>query len=240
MQGLHFIVPSLSEPIGFSLLVDRVYEKQTVYEILNLMNDGGCLLDVGANIGAICLPVARRLQQCGNVIAVEASPSIYATLRQNIELNTLRNVVAVNVAASDGDRFVEFYDAPKRSFGMGALAPQFGVSPMRVPAKSVDTILAECDESNVRVMKVDVEGFEAQVFKGAERLLTGSSPPVIFFEFCDWAERRANGCKVGDAQRLLLDWGYSIWTLDAYRSQGRDLAQPLTSGFETLVARRKP
>ncbi len=74
--------------------------------------------------------------------------------------------------------------------------------PMNVATRTLDSVLSELAITSVDVLKVDVEGFEAAVFRGAERLLSGPNPPIVVFEFCDWAEQRSGYC-IGDAQRVL-------------------------------------
>lgn len=91
-------------------------------------------------------------------------------------------------------------------------------------------------DSRPSVIKVDVEGHEANVFLGAKRVLTGPEPPHIIFEFCDWAGGRAT--QLGEAQRVLMSYGYQIWRLDDYTSKKRPLSKPITSGLLSLVAVR--
>ena len=66
--------------------------------------------------------------------------------------------------------------------------------------------------------------------------MTGHDAPLILFEFCDWAEARVPGGEVGDAQRLLLEWGYRIWRLSDFMCGRPSLNNILTGGFEALLA----
>ena len=142
-------------------------------------------------------------------------------------------------AASDRDgEIVDFYEAPPSHFGMGSLGPQFGTEPVSVAARSLDRILAEESIACVDILKVDVEGFEAAVFRGAQQLLNGSSPPLVVFEFCDWAEARS-GEPIGTAQRVLTAFGYRIYRCRDFLSRvQRPAPCVITSGFVTLVAIR--
>jgi FkbM family methyltransferase len=236
--GCRFIVPSLKEPIGFHLFIDGVYEPLLNKLLHQRLKPGAVLLDVGANIGAVTLPAARRLAGRGEVIAIEASPRVYPCLERNVQLNALNNVRLLAMAVDEVPGEVTFYEAPTEQFGMGSLSNQFGGRPARVQARPLDTILAELQVSRVDAMKVDVEGWEARVFRGAKALLTGEHPPWIVFEFCDWAEARVPRGELGDAQRVLRDWGYRLWRLSDYRRGRPPLAAPLTRGFETIVAER--
>ncbi len=236
--GCAFVVPSLREPIGFHILVNGIYEPTVVAFILSQLKAGFVFVDIGANIGVFTVPAAKRIGPSGHVLAIEPSPRIFSYLKQNVTLNKLSNVGLRQCAAfSKNEKMLPFYEAPIGHFGMGALAPQFRADPIFVQAQTLDNMLNEQGIGHVDVIKVDVEGFEAMVFQGAERLLTGNSPPLIAFEFCDWAEARLPQGGVGDAQRLLRDYGYEIQRLSDYvKGRRKPLNDVVTNGFEMLVA----
>jgi len=231
-SGDVFLVPQLREPVAFELLIHGDYEPQTRRFILSHLPPGGTFVDVGANVGVFTVPAARQVGPTGRVLAVEASPRVFRYLEHNLRQNAVGNVAARACAAHDHDaESVAFWDAPADHFGMGSLAPQFHADPGGVPSRTLDGLLAEVGWDRVDLMKVDVEGFEAQVFRGGRELLTGPRPPVVLFEFCDWAEARAG--KLGAAQEVLREYGYRL-----YRLAGPAVDGVLTSGFEMLVARR--
>ena len=62
-------------------------------------------------------------------------------------------------------------------------------------------------------IKVDVEGYEYFVFKGAADILQKKNSPDILFEFLDWAEAALPDRQAGDAQRLLKGYGYTLYEL---------------------------
>ena len=87
-------------------------------------------------------------------------------------------------------------------------------------------------------MKVDVEGFEALTFIGGRRLLSGSQSPDILFEFVDWAEHQATNLRAGDAQALLMEYGYHIYVLENNKP-GKRLMEPLTKGTAMFFASKR-
>jgi FkbM family methyltransferase len=231
----------LRDPIGFHLAISGSYERTAVDFVLKQLAPGMTFVDVGANIGVFTIPAARRVGPLGTVVAIEASPSIFSYLVRNVGLNDLGNVQLIQCAVLDRNGpNVPFYEAPVSHFGMGALAAQFGTRPIAVPARTLDDILADEGIRCVGVLKVDVEGYEAAVFRGAQRLLVGSTDPLVVFEFCDWAEARVSGGQVGDAQRVLCDAGYRIWRLRDFikRKRPKPLEKVITKGYEMLVAVR--
>ena len=160
---------------------------------------------------------------------------MHGILTENIHRNALTTITTLACAAHDrNEESVPFWEATDEKFGMGSLAKQFVDVPKSIPCRTVDRLVSEANLNTVNVLKVDVEGFEAAVFRGAKSLLTGSTPPQIVFEFLDWAERRS-GETVGEAQRILLNWGYRLERLG---SPLQALSAPLVSGGANLVARR--
>ncbi|HZP90502.1 MAG TPA: FkbM family methyltransferase, partial [Actinomycetota bacterium] len=236
-SGLRFRVPSLREPIAFHLLVDGVYEPRVAALLDVTLEPDGVLVDVGANVGCFTVPLAHRLEPAGRVLAVEASPRVLPYLEWNIRVNACRNVWLARAAAHERDHdIVEFYEAPPEKFGMGSVGPQFDEKPVAVPTRTLDSLAAEHRLSRVDAIKLDVEGLEASVLRGAVQLLRDFRPLVVF-EFCDWAERRVPGGRVGDAQTLLLDLGYQIWDIESLRRGRAPQPTARTAGTWTLVAR---
>lgn len=239
LSGARFFVPHLSEPLAFHLLVNGCYEPETDNFILGHLKPGDAFIDAGANIGLFAVSAARKVGAEGRVVAIEPSPTVFRYLQRNVESNLLDNVTAMRVAASDENReAAPFYAAPMDHFGMGALAPQFHHEPCVVKTRTLDDILTASKLRRVAVLKVDVEGHEAAVFRGAKELLVNSPAPAIIFEFCDWAEARFQGGYPGQAQEFLMSLGYSIWLLADHGYRGRPLKTPLTRGSAMLVAER--
>ena len=229
------LVPNVRESVADALLLDGVYEPEAVEFLIRRLKPASVLVDVGANIGAFTVPIALRTSS--RVIAIEASPRLTDYLRENVQRNRLPNVDVVHAAATDRDgQSVSFYDAPPQKFGMGSLMDRFHTAEQRVPARTVDSLLLERRIDRVDFMKIDVEGFEANVLRGAQRLLTAGSP-IVLFEFCDWAEEQS-GNGVGETQRILMERGYRLWHLQDYVAGAQPLTKPMTSGFAMLVAAR--
>ena len=80
------------------------------------------------------------------------------------------------------------------------------------------------------MIKIDVEGYEADVLRSSRRLLTGEHPPAVIFEQLTWAEERA-GYAPGEAQRILMEHGYVVRLIGA-----RDWQDTPVSGAGNLIA----
>lgn len=243
-NGLSMSVPSIREPIAQHLLVDGSYERDVhrwiVRRLVTRCGTGSpaVFVDVGANIGAHTVPVACELGSRIRVIAFEPSPRLVACLRSNVARNGLGNCDVQPFAAGAAAGVREFFEAPETSFGMGSFAPQFSAIPHGVNVVTLDSALGPPEARRADVMKVDVEGFEADVFLGARGILTGPTPPEIIFEFCDWAEERA-GYELGRAQTVLLDLGFELALLRSDGSEGDFRKEVrLRKGGAMLIGRR--
>jgi FkbM family methyltransferase len=212
-----------------------MYEPDTIKGILRFLPSAGTFIDVGANIGAIAIPIAR-VRRDATLLCIEADPEIHEILKVNISNNCLRRVATSACHAGANEEYVSFYRAPREKFGMGSVGPQFNASPLKVRQRPLDSILAENGIDRVDVVKMDVEGSELGVLKGAQRLLSATFPPTIVFEFCDWAEGRISGQKPGDAQEFLIARGYRLFHLGRGGSLGTELSTPLREGWAMLIA----
>ncbi len=99
--------------------------------------------------------------------------------------------------------------------------------------------MQELGAARIGAIKVDVEGFEAHVFLGATATLAKDAP-LIAFEFCDWGGRNVpSGTNGMGANRYSWIRGYSLWPLPAYRRKSSPLAEPVTVGCHTIIARKR-
>jgi len=168
--------------IGRSLLSYGEYaelEWDAISQVLLLRGDG---VEVGSNIGAFTVPMAKALAARGRRLwAVEAQPMIYRQLCANLALNALMNVQVENLACSDAPGWLSF-DAPDctREFNFGAVSMLAeGQGRQRVRAVRLDDLLPA--DANVGLLKVDVEGFEQRVLQGAKATIERCRP-VIYLE----------------------------------------------------------
>jgi FkbM family methyltransferase len=214
------------------LFVFGSYERETQEAVLAHLPKGGTLVDVGANIGAISIPIAKARPDA-RIVSVEASPSVFNSLSRNIAANGVINITPICQLVGADERSADFYPAPTSHFGMGSVGPQFGSTPISLQQDTLDNILSSRGLPIPDVIKIDVEGAELSVLQGTRRLLSSSNPPVIIFEFCDWAEERI-GQRAGCSQDFLLTHGYELRDLKS----GRPIVEPLRSGFTMIIATR--
>jgi FkbM family methyltransferase len=148
--------------------------------------------------------MARQVGPSGQVIAVEPAPGARARLRRNLSLNDLTNVVLV--AAALGDRDTENAELHLQS--SYPLSGRGGPERVLTCVARLDSLVAERQLERVDFIKVDVDGQEARVLRGALGTLRRFRPPV-FFELTPTAVE-AGGESIEALFGSLLNLGYSI------------------------------
>ena len=236
LYGNDLWCPSVEETIAATLVSRGVYEPDTVAAILALLKPKGTFVDVGANIGAMALPVAALRPQA-QILCVEADPDVATILRSNITCSARSNVRVIEcIAGPCAHPAVRFYRAPAASFGMGSIGKQFDEPALALRQRALDDVLDELAIEDVDVVKLDVEGAELGALRGLERRCQGEQPPTIIFEFSDWAEARIPGQSPGDAQAFLLSIDYHLFHVGARGKAGAAIERPLTEGSAMILA----
>lgn len=167
-----------------------------------LVRPGMTVVEVGANIGAHSVPLARKCFP-GPLYLFEPQQRVFQLLCANLALNDIRNAVAYPEASSDAHGFVVVppldYSARSNFGGVSVRADAEGLQGLRVRATPLDSLnLAAC-----HVLKVDVEGFEPQVLRGAAETIRRCRP-VLYVE----NDRQANQQAVIS---LIADLGYTAY-----------------------------
>lgn len=230
-------LPNALESVARGILINGIYEKE-IHDILKqLIPKNGVFLDIGANIGAISIPLKKARPDI-SMVCIEAAPQVYYYLRKNIDSNGLHDIKAFNNAVYNEDDLTLQFFSPAEQFGKGSLSPVFTQEGVSVSTVKIDTLLGNLGINKVDTIKVDVEGYEYFVFSGAEQLLKAADAPDIIFEFGDWTEENAKGVEIGDAQRVLKSYGYKLYLVEKEISKV-PLTQVLTKGSAMLFATKK-
>ncbi len=140
------------------------------------VRSGGVVLDIGANVGAYTIWQATKGGPNGRVVSVEAAPSTVAVLRGNIALNALEDRVSVvEAAAWSSGGTVEFDADPRRSstnsIAHGRPTADPAAERRQVAAVTLHDLVCrdEFGSTDIDVCKIDVEGAELEILRGASR-----------------------------------------------------------------------
>jgi FkbM family methyltransferase len=161
----------VAEYLHLCLYFFGTWEERITRFVAKRMKSGDCFIDIGANIGYYTLLSSSLVGETGRVVAVEASPKIYAELIDNLQLNGVSNVRTVNVAASDSPGEIDLFEAPDDSRGVTTTSATWAKqSNCRLAGKvqclPMDMVVSKEELRTARIIKIDVEGAEWNVCKG--------------------------------------------------------------------------
>ncbi len=161
---------------------DGIYEQETLELISCLIGQEGTYIDIGANIGLLSIPVLMR-QPGARVISVEASPDTLRFLERTRDASSHRKRWAVfGCAVGRSCGVVTFWAAqPKNGAFDGLRDTGRGGTKQAVTVKMrpLDDIWEEAGKPQVSVVKIDVEGAEADVIAGARALIERDRPSLV-------------------------------------------------------------
>ena len=186
------------------------FETAELSFVRRFVQPGMTILDIGAHHGLYTLLSSRLAGRTGRVYAFEPSPRERKALLQHVKLNRCKNVKVQALALGDADKKTELYVVDGTESGCNSLRPPAvttATSPVSVQVVPLDGWLAEQGIERVDFIKLDVEGGELDVLRGAVKLLERAPRPVILAEVQD-IRTRAWGYKARDTIDYLASKGY--------------------------------
>jgi FkbM family methyltransferase len=163
------------ELVGYALDLYGEYSEGEVEVFRKILKPGDTAIDVGANIGAFTVPMARLVGESGKIYAFEASNKNLELLRKNVADNRLDGIVEViPKAASDGPGPLKI----SKQDALHAYTSGYdGGNEFEVDAQRIDDLnLQKC-----RLIKIDVDRHELQVIRGARETIKGCRP-ILYVE----------------------------------------------------------
>jgi FkbM family methyltransferase len=209
--------PAQRKGFGKFIYAFREYYEPELAYLEKVLSPGKVFIDVGANFGVYTLVASKLVGTSGRVIAFEPTAQSFAILRQNIALNHFANVRAFQFALAQRRGKAWLYhgwDPVGNSLGKDPLCGNEGEE---VQTEALDKLLEEKGIDRVHAIKIDVEGAEELVLRGAIRCLT-TNRPIVIFEFNPGCAARLGLSPCG-ARDLLESLGYEFVLLgDCARS----------------------
>jgi FkbM family methyltransferase len=149
----------------------------------------GIVVDIGAHIGHYTIIASKRVGANGKVVAIEASPSNFKILNRNIRLNQLTNIISLNHVVYSKETKIKLYLPGEES---GNTIYNTVISDrarnedkfVEVNANTLDYLLQSkgIKQEDVNWIKIDVEGAEFEVLKGATNVLSKSKDIALLIE----------------------------------------------------------
>lgn len=206
------------------MLYSGLHEYHELQFCLRYLRKGDHFLDVGANVGVYTALIGSRLPAV-KLTAIEPFPPALEMLYRNCAVNDISpdvRPIAVSAATGDATLTITARDVHNR-LAHGPASPAKG---LRVPVMSLDDIIGD---DPVRLIKIDVEGGEHDVLRGARHLLSRADPPVLLFELA--GHEATYGSTPEDIVALLTSHGYRTYLMDGALTPYRGVGRPATNNI---------
>lgn len=245
-RGVHWSL-DLREGVQLALYLG-LYERTTSRRLLELVDSGSVVIDVGANVGVHALPLARAVGGAGRVVAIEPTAAAVTRLRANGALNPELGarliVVQAAVGAPGGALEPEYYSAWPLTRGPSRHPVHLGAGQSTANARfsTLDDLVSSLGLGAVTLIKIDVDGRELDVLSGAVGVIRRDRPTVVF-EVCPYL-LTAPGHSARDLVEFFTANGYELLDERTLRPVGTDPVRILAPipelGGRNLIARARP
>jgi FkbM family methyltransferase len=194
--------------IQASRFYPSTYEPEKADFLRRYCEPASTVVDVGAHFGVFTVIMARAVGSRGMVVAFEPTPSTRAALHKTVTNNRCQSVVTIRPEAVSTDDGELDFIASEHAGDMGnsLIAHAFGASDrVRVPTVRLDSVL---QADHVTCLKIDAEGAEFDILRGAAAILQNQRPAVTV-EIHPWALEQ-HGQHPRDIWNLLSDLNYRV------------------------------
>ena len=168
------------------LAKDITQEKVDFFK--KLAPEGSMCIDIGANIGEHTVSMALAVGKSGTVLSFDPNPIVFDVLKTNSELNThLTNIKPFNCAISETDA-IFYYNSSEASFSNGGISTEKDSKhgkfqlPQQIKGVNLNTFLHAhfaAELSNLKLIKVDTEGYDKEILKSIAPVIRQYKPVII-------------------------------------------------------------
>lgn len=208
---------SLSSNVKIQLYKDSVlsrhifngFEQQEINYLTSVLKKGDIFIDIGSNIGLFSLLASEIVGDTGMILSYEPSPSTFLRLKENIEINHFKNIEARNLGVSNQSGELMLHISQNGHDAWNSFAPSEDnklEKVVMVPVTTLDKELENINKSQIKAVKIDVEGWEKYVLLGGKRFFK-EYQPIVMVEFTEQNTFNA-GYSIHEIYDLLELWGY--------------------------------
>ena len=196
-------------------LLSKSFYEPDFRAIGRLLRPGDTAVDVGANIGSHSIMMSRRVGPGGRVVAFEPVPATAWLMRENLALNNIDNVEVSTAAVSDtpGTLEMNLYDQRYSAWNSFGHADFDGIVPVGTATVAVETLddaMRARSIERIQFLKIDVEGFEIDVLRGARGLLAAGAVECLSFEISE-VPLKASGHTAREVFAFLESLGFGSY-----------------------------
>jgi len=171
------------------------------------LREGMTVMDVGANLGLYSLLISRAVGPSGKVYAFEPVPEIFARLKEHITLNNATNVIPVPIALSDEKGTAKMSVKGGGSSLFRRVSDEF----VEVQVERLDDFVEREKIERVDAIKIDVEGAELRVIRGADKTIRRDKP-ILMVEI-QAATLQAAGTTPEELFETIVSYGYNAFVI---------------------------
>lgn len=171
-------------PVRYYKYFSPDYEQENIRIINKYIKPGMSIIDVGAHIGLMSVIFGKKVGQTGAVFSFEPTPSTFEVLKKSVRINNLDSIIQTeNAALSDKNGKNIFYISNYNADNSNSLVNKKRIDrnekPIEVQLYSIDDYIIQKEIKQVDFIKIDAEGAELSVLKGAQNTLYQFRPKVI-------------------------------------------------------------
>ena len=206
------ILAPLDDYIGRAAYYCGELDRKISWICDRIVRPGDTVLDIGANIGMVTLLLSKLVGENGNVHSFEPNPKIKKMLEETLAHNQVSNVCLHPIALGEEQGLLELR-IPSHNAGAASLIRNINsrdIDLVEVPVCPLSDIITEKGIESIRLIKIDVEGFEAQVLRGGRKVLESIRPEAILFELNGKIEGSVANQPV---IKILRDLGYAFFSI---------------------------
>ncbi len=182
--AIHISGFKLRVPFRYIRYFEPEYELNNINFINNYVNPGDVVIDVGAHIGLLSTIIAKKIQQTGRVYSFEPTPSTFHLLNKTIKINHIEKIVIpIKAAVSDTNSKTRFYVTDIEAHNSNSLVDNkrdyAKETSVEVDLISIDSFIEQKNIKKINFIKIDAEGAEFSVLKGAKKTIETFHPLII-------------------------------------------------------------
>lgn len=207
IQGSKMILDLNDIGISRELATYGVHEKNSTAEVKKIITPGMQILEVGANIGYYALLETRLAGPMGHLYAMEPSPYNFDLLTENLNLNGLKNYDLYKLAAGATAGKAPFLLSGRSNLSTFVEREDLTGEEVEVDVVRLDDMFKD---KKVDFIRMDVEGYEGEILRGAENILSSNQKPKYFFIEVHSELLHKKNSSARDIVEFLGKYGYEI------------------------------
>jgi len=203
---------------GLKILKNESYESEMTEQITSILKPGDAFIDLGSNEGYFSIIASGLVGQSGKVIAIEPQERLWSVIINNSILNNCANlqILPYGISSAPGEATMMLYS--DFNTGASSLSPNFNFyislisirkkfyKRQKIHTRTLDGLKASLP-NRVKLIKIDIEGFEYEALKGSENLLKDHVFENLLVEI-HRKSLESMGQKESDVFDLLSKFGY--------------------------------